>query len=221
MFIEKVAGVLGSIPFQTHSMLQQAHYNRYGVRVTENQLILRGNGYGLSSINRVLVRTQYPDRRGPVTCIVAGGLLSWAWVGIPILIAGVIWLVYQKPIYWLSLHTQMGILEPYHSHKLHIIKEVQAVVAATLAQLAGVAEGGATDSGSIANASETGESLKVKLLKIAAKRNGKLSVTQAALDTGASFEAIEQALNSLVKIGYVTVSNDPGTGIVVYDFKEL
>lgn len=63
--------------------------------------------------------------------------------------------------------------------------------------------------------------LSVKLLKAAAARGGKISVTQGALDTGFSFTEVEDALKEMVKTGYVCVDNHPVTGVVIYDFVEL
>ena len=67
----------------------------------------------------------------------------------------------------------------------------------------------------------TQEEFRVKLLKAAAKRGGKLSVTQGVMATGASFEEVEKVLNQMLKSGYVGIGNDPETGIVLYDFHEL
>lgn len=63
--------------------------------------------------------------------------------------------------------------------------------------------------------------LTIKLVKAAHVRSGKLTVTQAVMDTEASFAAVEGALRELVKTGYVDAYNDPETGAVTYDFREL
>ncbi|MBW4576118.1 MAG: NINE protein [Aphanothece sp. CMT-3BRIN-NPC111] len=63
--------------------------------------------------------------------------------------------------------------------------------------------------------------LMVKLLKAAAARGGKISVTQAVLDTGASFTEVETTFKEMLKSGYVCVDNHPLTGVVIYDFIEL
>jgi TM2 domain-containing membrane protein YozV len=67
----------------------------------------------------------------------------------------------------------------------------------------------------------TREQLMVRLLKAAAARNGKLSVTQGVMDTGASFAQVEATLKEMLKSGYVEVDNHPETGIVIYNFLEL
>ncbi len=67
----------------------------------------------------------------------------------------------------------------------------------------------------------TREQLMVKLLKAAEARGGKLSVTQAVMDTGASFSEVEAILKEMLKKGYVGVDNHPDTGIVIYHFLEL
>lgn len=67
----------------------------------------------------------------------------------------------------------------------------------------------------------TPERLTLKVIKAASARGGKLSVTQAVLDTGASFAEVEATLKEMVKRGYVHIDNHPVTGVVVYDFVEL
>lgn len=65
------------------------------------------------------------------------------------------------------------------------------------------------------------DQLMVLLLKTAAARDGKLSVTQGVMDTGASFAEVEATLKEMVKSGYVGVDNHPDTGVVIYNFLEL
>ncbi len=61
----------------------------------------------------------------------------------------------------------------------------------------------------------------IELLKAAESRGGKLSVTQGVMATGLSFRQVETLLREMLKGGYVEIGNDPETGIVLYDFKEL
>ena len=61
----------------------------------------------------------------------------------------------------------------------------------------------------------------VTLLKAAQHNAGQLSVTQAVMDTGMSFEEAESLLQSMVKSGYVGVDNHPETGVIVYQFHEM
>lgn len=63
--------------------------------------------------------------------------------------------------------------------------------------------------------------LTIQLVKAAAARGGKLSVTQGVLDTEAGFAEVETALKNLVRTGYVDLINDPETGVVMYEFHEL
>jgi TM2 domain-containing membrane protein YozV len=65
------------------------------------------------------------------------------------------------------------------------------------------------------------EKLRIKLVQAAAQYGGKLSVTQGVMATGKSFEDIERALDDMVKSGYVDVTNDENTGVVVYNFGQL
>ncbi|NER48256.1 MAG: TM2 domain-containing protein [Symploca sp. SIO1A3] len=65
------------------------------------------------------------------------------------------------------------------------------------------------------------EELMVQLLKAAHSRGGQISVTQAVLDTSASFAEVEATLKEMVNNGYVSVDNHPVSGVVVYQFVEL
>ncbi len=63
--------------------------------------------------------------------------------------------------------------------------------------------------------------LVVQLLRAAESRQGRLSVTQGVIATGAGFDEVEAALLGMVKTGYADITNDPSTGVVLYEFKEL
>jgi TM2 domain-containing membrane protein YozV len=65
------------------------------------------------------------------------------------------------------------------------------------------------------------EKFRVKLVQAAAQYGGKLSVTQGVMATGKSFEEVEHTLDSMVRSGYVDVTNDDATGVVVYNFGQL
>lgn len=67
----------------------------------------------------------------------------------------------------------------------------------------------------------TRERLILKLLQSAYARGGKLSLTQAVMDTGVGFNEVKSILQEMAAAGYVSISNDPVTGIVIYQFNEL
>ncbi|MEG3938346.1 MULTISPECIES: TM2 domain-containing protein [unclassified Microcoleus] len=78
-------------------------------------------------------------------------------------------------------------------------------------------------SGAIASTytKQTSEQLGIKLLRAAYSRNGRLSVTQGVMATGATFVEVEEAFTAMLKTGYVSIENDPVTGVVLYHFHEL
>ncbi len=67
----------------------------------------------------------------------------------------------------------------------------------------------------------TEDDLMLALLRAAQHHRGRLSVTQAVMETGAPFGDVERALQAMVNAGYVYPDNDPTTGVVVYVFKEI
>ncbi len=68
---------------------------------------------------------------------------------------------------------------------------------------------------------QTQDQLMIALVRAAQARGGSLSVTQAVMDTNRGFSEVEQALTQMVSAGYVSVENDPVTGVVIYRFNEL
>ena len=69
--------------------------------------------------------------------------------------------------------------------------------------------------------SETPEHFRVKLVQAASQYGGTLSVTQGVLATGKSFEQVESELDAMARSGYVDITNDETTGMVVYNFGQL
>lgn len=59
------------------------------------------------------------------------------------------------------------------------------------------------------------------LLDAAMHEGGRLTVTQAAMITGMSFQDAEGLLREMVASGYVDVGNEPESGVIVYYFPEL
>ena len=73
----------------------------------------------------------------------------------------------------------------------------------------------------VISSKDTRSQLMMKLLKAADNRGGFLSVTQAVMDTEASFAEVEATLKEMLKTGYVAIDNHPDTGVVIYHFLEL
>jgi len=67
----------------------------------------------------------------------------------------------------------------------------------------------------------TSEQQMVVLVKAAAKRGGKLTVTQGVLASGLNFAQVENLLMQMVRSGYAHIGNDPVTGAVTYYFDAL
>lgn len=65
------------------------------------------------------------------------------------------------------------------------------------------------------------DQLMMQLVRAAEVRGGKLSVTQGVMETGAGFTEVEAMLKDMLRTGYVDICNDPVSGVVLYEFKEL
>jgi len=87
---------------------------------------------------------------------------------------------------------------------------------ASQATTSGYGERSVTQAGKL-----TPEQLRIELVRAAAKSGGNLSVTQAVLATGADFKVVEDALQAMLRSGYINIDNDPDTGVILYTFPEL
>ncbi|GAB4241170.1 MAG: TM2 domain-containing protein [Elainellaceae cyanobacterium] len=67
----------------------------------------------------------------------------------------------------------------------------------------------------------TAAQLRMQLLRAAQQRGGRLSLTQAVIDTGVDFDQVEPVLLELVQKGRADLQNDARTGAVVYTFDDL
>ena len=63
--------------------------------------------------------------------------------------------------------------------------------------------------------------LRTLLLRTAHQADGKLTVTQAVMETGKTFQEVEDCFRDMVQAGYVDVDNEPHSGVIVYVFPEL
>lgn len=59
------------------------------------------------------------------------------------------------------------------------------------------------------------------LLYEAKEHGGRLTITQGVMATGQSYEAVEACLQDMVDSHFVEVDNDPGSGVVAYEFAEM
>lgn len=65
------------------------------------------------------------------------------------------------------------------------------------------------------------DQLMAILAKAAQKKQGKLSLTEAVIETNISFSKAEKILTEMVQRGYISVENHPETGVVIYHFLDL
>ena len=63
--------------------------------------------------------------------------------------------------------------------------------------------------------------LRTRILRAAHRGDGRLTLTQAVMETEADFEEVEKALHALVTAGHIDVGNDPDSGVVLYLFPEF
>ncbi|MEM6503703.1 MAG: TM2 domain-containing protein [Cyanobacteria bacterium P01_C01_bin.89] len=73
----------------------------------------------------------------------------------------------------------------------------------------------------VPKAEPTNGEMMMQLVQAANKYGGKLSVTQGVMATGLEFDKVEEVLSQMLKSGYVSIGNDPNSGVVIYDFHEL
>jgi len=67
----------------------------------------------------------------------------------------------------------------------------------------------------------TREQQMVRVLEVARERGGKLTVPQAVMGMGLSFDEVEELLLEMHRKGYASMDNDVATGVIVYEFMGL
>ena len=70
------------------------------------------------------------------------------------------------------------------------------------------------------NKAQSKESIERQILNLAKTTDGKLTVTQVAMNTSLSLEDAEKHLQNMVKSGYVHMDVSE-SGIIIYEFIEL
>ena len=80
---------------------------------------------------------------------------------------------------------------------------------------------GAGASGAAVAPHDAPKDLRTRLLRAAHRGDGRLTLTQAVMETEADFGEVETALHALVTAGHIDVDNDPDSGVVLYLFPEL
>lgn len=65
------------------------------------------------------------------------------------------------------------------------------------------------------------EQQMVRLLQVARAEGGRLTVPQAVMGTQQSFAEVEDLLLEMHRKGYVSMDNDPKTGVLIYEFVGL
>lgn len=63
--------------------------------------------------------------------------------------------------------------------------------------------------------------MRQQLMRTAAERGGRLSVSEGVMATGRDFAEVEAMLDDMARRGYVGIDNHPETGAVVYTFGEF
>jgi len=188
-------------------MAETLLYRKRGIRLTTETLEIRGGGvYPLQSIRGVTVREERPNRKGPVICIALGFVPPL----VPLMFVGVIWLLRQRSAAWLSLQTAYGTVEPLGMAKPQILQELQGEIVAAL------------EARSLPQQSQNRvDRLRQKLLEVAQRKGGEISVTDGVLATGCGFEEVKGLLDAMLASGYVQLDNHWETGVVIYRFPEL
>jgi predicted transcriptional regulator len=67
----------------------------------------------------------------------------------------------------------------------------------------------------------TKDQLMVKILEAAKGQGGRLTIVQAVMATGLSFDEVEDLLKGMHKKGYAEIENDRHSGVVFYEFPGL
>lgn len=91
-------------------MQEKEFFDYDGVRVTNTRFIVDGQTYAMNNITSVKPYEKKPNRLWPILMVILGVILVFSRVygGLLLSVIGVVWLVVQKTVYHLILHTAGG-----------------------------------------------------------------------------------------------------------------
>jgi len=115
-------------------MAEQTLLNEQGVLVTNTRFVVNNATHAMSGVVGVAGVRLNPSRKGPIILIVVGVLLAIVFVGIPMIIGGIVWLILQKPRFAVVFTTAAGEMPVYESRDEAFISRIvealnQAIVA--------------------------------------------------------------------------------------------
>jgi hypothetical protein len=83
-------------------------FSEGGIAVTKTRFMVTGQTFAMAGVTSVRAIEIRPKRSGPIILLIFGLLLAALLVGIPIVIAAIIWLCLQKPTFAVVLTTAGG-----------------------------------------------------------------------------------------------------------------
>lgn len=119
-------------------MAEQVFYDNGVISVTSARCILGGKTIPIRSLNSVSMLEQSPSRLFPILVVLAGIIVifcgAWVW-GLIIAFAGILWLYFQKKIYFVHIETSSGSSNAYESFdRAHVEEIVNALNDAIISQ---------------------------------------------------------------------------------------
>ena len=108
-------------------MEETTFFQNDGVRVTNARFVVDGQTFALSNITSVKTSQKSPGRLWPILLVIVGGLMAistgqYAWL--ILLLAGGGWLVLQKTMYHVLLHTAGGETSALRSYQKEYVESV-------------------------------------------------------------------------------------------------
>jgi hypothetical protein len=107
-------------------MEEKLFFEHETVKVTNSRFIVDGQTFAMNNITSVKALVKKPSRIGPVLLIIVGALLAFNAppIGIIVALPGVIWLLLQKTVYHIMLHTSGGETSALKSYQRPYVDQV-------------------------------------------------------------------------------------------------
>jgi Family of unknown function (DUF6232) len=117
-------------------MTEVPFYDKGSVRITRSLFEVQGGTqFPIRNISAVTTKTNTPDRKGPIFCIIIGVFLITAYgLGLLLIALGIYWWISQKSVYAIFLSTAGQNIQGYASSDLTEISEIQSALNAAIAQ---------------------------------------------------------------------------------------
>lgn len=107
-------------------MQETTFFEHEGVRITNTRFIVDGQTFAMNNITSVKPLEKKPSRMLPAALVIIGALpaINGTYGGLALSLIGVVWLLLQKTVYHVMLHTAGGETSALKTYQKEYLQKV-------------------------------------------------------------------------------------------------